>query len=351
MRRLAGTKWYVPALTALALATLSACAPAPIGGITSSNLRPVDPKLTDPALPSEPSAPNVSLPPAAGSAIKNRLVVMLHGTASVPTSTTRVIRALAADGYHVIGLRYEATVGTLDACPPNSAAADLECHRRFRSETVFGAGLAPSAPGYDHPSISVTASTSLVSRLLAYVEYLGGVHPAEDWRQYQRRSAVGDCTSVNLIYDQCDLRWSSIVAMGHSNGAGVALYLGKSFKLDRVAMLSGSYDAFGQNGSFIPAPWLSEPFATPRSDIAQFVHNLDSNVSRQRAVGDAVGLNDAEVNVATTARPYNGSRRLVTTVQPECSTNPTWAHSATIEGSCTPAGVHVEAWKYLASGS
>jgi hypothetical protein len=349
MRRRGGMKWYVVAL--VALATLSACAPPPSGAVASASLRPVDPNLTDPALPSEPSATNVSLPPAAGSAVKNRLVVMLHGTASVPASTSRVVRALAADGYHVIGLRYEAAVGTLEACPPNAAAADIECHRRFRSETVFGAGLAPTGPGYDHPSINVTASTSLTSRLLAYVEYLGGVHPTEDWRQFQLRDTEGDCSSTNASYGWCNLQWGSIVSMGHSHGAGVALYLGKFFELDRVGMLSGGYDAFGQTGSFIPAPWLSEPFATPRSEIAQFVHAQDSNVNRQRAVGDAVGLNDAEVNVTTTARPYNGSRRLITTVQPECSTNPTWAHSSTIEGSCTPAGVHVEAWKYLASGS
>lgn len=339
------------------LAVAAACTPPPPASSGDPSLRPVDPNLTDPALPSEPLAPNISLPPAAPA--RDRLVVLFNGTAGVPSSMSRVAKVLAADGYHVIGLRYDSSLGTLDACP-NATTYGVDCHRQLRGEVVFGAGVesAPGGPSYDHPAATVTASTSVMNRLLAYVEYLGITRPDEGWDRYRQLSVpeaggTAECAVVQANYSRCDLHWDRVVGIGFSQGAGVALFLGQQFALDRVGMLSGSFDAFGTAGSYVPAPWLSDPFATDTADIVMFSHPADAHYGRQVAVATAVGLPGPPVNVLTNARPYGHARRLVTDVLPNCLVTDmsTWAHSSTVEGSCTPPGIHAAAWRYLASGS
>jgi pimeloyl-ACP methyl ester carboxylesterase len=342
---------YVSLAVAAVVAFVASCTPPPTSGSTAT-LRLIDPYLVDQRLPSDPNNPQFSAVPTG--AARGRLAVLFNGTGANPQSLARVGKELAADGFHVIGLRYESSLGTLDACPNSAVTTDPECHRKLRSEVTHGAGVGalPGEPGYDHPLVAVTSTTSAMNRLLTYVDYLASVRQEEGWEQYQRRNRNGDCVAVNTTYDSCDLAWTSVTVMGHSQGAGVALYLAKHRNMGRVAMLSGPYDAFGSTGTFTAAPWLSESFATSRSRMAAFVHVNDSNVARQRFVAASIGLTDAEVDVTLSPRPYGSSRRLATSVQTDC-TNPLagWAHNATVEGTCTPSGVHLQAWQYLATGS
>jgi hypothetical protein len=338
------------ACVVLTAALLGACTPAPASA--GAPLDRVDPALTDPDLPSEPGHPQFSIPP--GAPAKNRLVVLFHGTGGTPTSLTKVGRALAADGHHVVSLRYEASVGTLDACPSSVVLLDPDCHRRLRSEVVFGAGVGPTptTQGYDHLMANVTATTSIVNRLLAYVDYLAVNRPGQGWEQFQHRNGQGECSAQNPTHERCELRWDQLVAMGYSQGAGVALYLGKFLTLDRVGMLAGSFDAFGSAGSYVAAPWLSEPFATDKARISVLIHPQDAHAGRQRTVAGAVGLTDAEVDVTKVAAPYGNSRRLITTAQPQCvNPEPTWAHTAPVGGGCTIEGLHDRSWAYMAGGS
>jgi hypothetical protein len=340
------------AMAAVAVAVLSGCAPPPTGGPVPVLIE-VNPNLVDPGLPSDPSAPNFSAAPLSTVAARNRLVVLFNGTDSIPRTMGAVARALASDGYHVIGLRYDVALGMMNACPPNSTPpTDPQCHRWLRSEVLWGSGVAPGdgSAGFDHPMVNVTATTSVMNRLLAYVDYLASVRQAEGWSQFQQRSG-GVCAATHPIYGDCDLNWGSMVAIGHGQGAGMALYLGKFHALDRVGMLSGSHDSFGIVGSYQPAAWLSEPTATPTSRLAHFLHGEDPNLLRQRAVATAIGSTDPEVDTGQVARPYANSRRLLTIVQPTCLTNPDWAYGATIEGICSPKDVHVNVWRYLAGGS
>jgi hypothetical protein len=345
------SRFAAVAVAAVAMVVLTGCPPQPPSSGSDPRLDMVDPQVTDPALPSEPDAQQFSVRPSGTG--RQRLVVLFNGTGSIPSSMGRVGRSLAAEGFHVIGLRYESGVGTLDACPNSMVLLDPECHRRLRSEVVFGANVpaAPEEVGYDHLMLDVDEHTAVMNRLLAYVEYLATNRPGEGWDNYLMTDGDGTCVQVDPVNGRCHLDWANVVGLGYSQGAGVALYLSKYVELDRLGMISGSFDAFGVGDQYVPAPWLSEPFATDNADMAVLIHTEESHAGRQRAVAQAVGLDDVEVDVTTAAPPYWGSRRLVTSEQPTCPFPPAdWSHTAAVGNSCTPQDHHVPAWTYLAGG-
>ncbi len=340
------------ALVLAAVALLAtACPPQPgPGGEGGFGYAEIPPNSTDPSISGDPLYPNFAIP-AAGTP-RNRLVVLFNGTGAGPSALAGMGNKLAADGYHVIGLRYASGVGTQSACPDSAVSTWADCHREFRSEVVFGSGVGdPDGYAADHPSVSVTPSNSVVNRLIKLVDHLVERFPLDDWTQFQDRSG-GDCIE-SPQYGGCELDWTKVVAMGHSQGAGVALYLGKQFPLARVAMLSGAYDAFYLGSSaYSVAPWVTEgDFATPTSSIATFSHLNDYGLGIQRAVADALGLAGPEQNVITTARPYGGTNRIVTTAQPSCLLDNNGPHNATATDGCSPPGAHSNAWRYLAGGA
>ncbi len=340
------------AAAALAMLVLTGCPPQPPSSGSDPSLNMIDPYETDPTLPSEPDAAQFSIRPSG--APRQRLVVMFNGTGSVPTSMSRVGKSLAAQGFHVIGLRYQSNVGTLEACPNSMLLIDPECHRRLRSEVVFGANVPGSLSevGYDHLALNVDERTAVMNRLLAYVQHLALTRPGEGWGDYLMTDSQGTCVQVDPVNGRCHLVWGNVVALGYSQGAGVALYLAKYVPLNRLAMISGPFDAFFvSGGTYVPAPWLSDPFVTDRSAMGVLIHAEESHAARERTAVSALGLNDLEVDVTTTDPPYWGSRRLVTTEQPTCTfPPPDWAHTAAVGNSCTPQEHHIPAWTYLAGG-
>jgi len=124
-----------------------------------------------------------------------------------------------------------------------------------------------------------------MNRLLKVVDYLNTIAPASGWGNFQQRSGPV-CDSPNTTYGACNLNWSDVVAMGHSQGAGVALYLGKFFPLAKVGMLSGSYDAYDLGGgNYSVAPWITEAgLAVANADIGTLLHTNDYGLNLFRAV-------------------------------------------------------------------
>jgi len=325
-------------LAALALVA-TACPPQPTGGGGGNGYVDIPPNTTDPSISGDPLYPNFAIPPSGTP--RHKLVVLFNGTGAGPSALVSMGNALASDGYHVIGLRYASSVGTQSACPDSALDTDPDCHRAFRSEVVFGSGVGdPDGYAANHPALNVTSSNSVVNRLIKLVGHLATTFPLADWSQFQDQ-VDGDCVVVSPQYGGCEIDWTKVVALGHSQGAGVALYLGKQFPLSRVGMLSGAYDAFyvSETSSYLVAPWVTEgDFATPTSSIATFSHLSDYGLGIQRAVANALGLSGAETNVTTTARPYGGTNRIVTTVTPACFLDTvSGAHNSTATDGCSPA--------------
>lgn len=344
----------VAAVGAAAAALLVAgCAPAPGGGGGAAGVGPhsVEPSVTDPAISPSPLSPQFFVRPSGTP--RGELAVLFNGTGAGPYALSKMGTALSQEGFHVIGLRYDSALGTLGGCPDSVASTFPDCHRQFRGEIVFGEGLPdPDAATYDHPSLSVTAADSVMNRLVKFVEYLHVQYPTEGWDQFQQRTA-GVCDQAHPQHGACDLDWSTIVPMGHSQGAGVALFLGKHFAVPRLGMLSGPYDAFYDGvSSYDVAPWVAEGgFQVPIFEVRTFSHLSDPAIPIHRAVSDELALAGPEVNVTVDPRPYGGTQRLVSDATPGCLFDSAPSHNSTATDLCSTSSSHPPAWRYLATGS
>lgn len=331
----------------LVAATAVACTPTPGGPGGPTTSWEVDPQDTDAALTSDTLAPNLAYLPTAPAV--GRLTVILAGTSAGTRNFAELTGVLRNAGHHVVVLRYSNGLGTPAACPDAVATTEPDCFRAFRSEITFGGSVAdPDGQAYDHPVASVDAAASVVNRLLKLLDHLHSIAPTSGWDQFQQRSA-GVCDQLEPTYGACDADWSRITAVGHSQGAGVALYLGKFFALERVVMLSGSFDAFHLGGGdYVAASWVDEaPLEVPAAAVATFFHTSDPDLGRMRAVADAVGVPGTEVSVSSSAPPYGGSQRLITSTGSTCPWDPSGNHNSTAVDICTPDLAYADAWASL----
>ena len=341
--------------TVLAMLAVAACTTTPSSGGGSGTggpgQRSVDPRLTDPALPSELVFQNIAQAPSG--TLRNKLVLVFHGTGANPQAHTELINALATDGYHVAAVRYNAVLSATGGCPDVTQADDPDCHQNLRAETIFGQGVAdPEGHAFDHQLLNITKTNSAMNRTLKLVNYMAATYPAEGWGQYLQRDANGACTSVNTTYGTCNLDWTKVVLMGHSQGGSVALYMSSFYPVDRVGMLSGAYDAWDNgNGTLTTANWVvARKSKIPVAKVTEFVHTKDVGITRIRAVEKTLGLSGTEVNVLSAARPWGFTQRLITTITPTCPLDSSQSHNATAQDLCAPDGQFVPVWRYVAGG-
>ena len=339
--------------TVVAMLAAAACTstPATGSGTGGPGQRAVDPRLTDPGLASELIFQNITQAPSG--TLRNKLVLVYHGTGANPQAHTELVNALATDGYHVAAVRYNAVLSATGGCPDVTQADDPDCHQNLRSETVFGQGVAdPEGHAFDHELLNITRTSSAMNRTLKLVNYMATTYPAEGWGQYLVRDANGNCASFNATYDTCNLDWTKVVLVGHSQGGSVALYMSSFYPVNRVGMLSGAYDAWDNgNGTLTTANWVvARKAKIPTARVIEFVHTKDVGLTRIRAVEKTLGLSGTEVNVASAARPWGYSQRLITTITPTCPLDASQAHNATAQDLCAPDGQFVPVWRYVAGG-
>jgi len=330
-----------------AVAVLSACA-TPVGPPAASHT--VDPCTTDPAITCDAAFGHIATP--GSGALRGRLVLFFNGTGAQPLAYTKLLGALAGSGYHTIGVRYPSGVGTASACPDANAGTQPDCHRAFRAETVFGRGV-PDPEGYaaDSPAVNVSPANSVVNRVLQLVESLRVAYPSEGWGQFQRRNSAG--CQVDPTYGECDLDWSKVVVMGHSLGAGVALYLSKLHRVSRVGMLSGPFDEYRDGATVTVAPWIAEGgFATGSAAMFGLSHTGEPNDEAQTAAWNALGMAGPRVSVDSGSAPWGGAQQLTTSITPACLTDVAGEHNSTAQNLCTPGDPPVlrTAWLTLAGG-
>lgn len=334
---------------AVALVALLAAAcqqPVPGGGGGGPTWA-VNPSTTDPLIASDTVSTHLAYTPTVTAS--GKLAVIIPGTSATTLAFAELANALRAGGFHVIVLRYPSSLGTPGACPDAGAATYPDCFRTFRSEVVFGSNVQdPAGATYDHPLASVNASNSVVNRLTKLIDHLNTVSPTSGWGQFQHRTA-GVCSQVDSTYGGCAVDWSKVTSVGHSQGAGVGLYLANFFALDRVVMLSGSFDAYDLGGgSYTVAPWITEdPLAVAPENIRTLFHTSDPALGRMRAVADLLGVPGAEVNV-TVGAPFGGSNRLITSTLSACPWDSSPSHNSTAVDACVPDYLYDAAWRYLA---
>ena len=315
----------------------------------------IDPCETDPAITCDSTARGVHVPHLVYVPVhavsQPRLAVFFPGTGARPSYYTPVAEALARQGWFVIDLRYATSVATENACPNAAAQTDPECYRRFRSESVFGENVPdPAGHAYNYAGTHIDKANSVMNRLLKLVGYLSA-HPAvagPGWGQFLA-TRNGACSSFNVTYGACNLNWARIALGGHSQGAGVALYLAKFYSVARVAMLSGPEDAYLLPTRTLPASWISEgKFATPAGRMYGFTHTGDPFYRRQTAVWAALGLPGALTKYAS-GMALLSSHRLVTSIGPACVRlgAALAAHSATSVIGCVDLPAYAAIWSAM----
>jgi hypothetical protein len=163
------------------------------------------------------------------------LVIFMPGTNGKPANTTGLLEVIARQGYRALSLEYDDAPAVAEACPRDP---DPDCSAAFREMRVTGKGGARS--------IRNPAAEAIVNRLVAALQALNAAAPGEGWGQY---------------LDGGQPRWDHIVVSGLSQGAGMAAFIAKQHRVQRVVLFSSPWDTTGRDRH--PAPWLSLPSATP----------------------------------------------------------------------------------------
>ena len=176
----------------------------------------------------------------------NKLLLMIVGTGAAADHNIPFFNFAASMGYHVVSLDYKNNVITT-VC---SNSGDSACFTYFRKEIIFGQQVSPL--------VEVDSANSIYNRFYKLLLYLSRKYPKQGWRQYVHNG---------------DIQWQKITVAGHSQGAGHASFLGKSFPLDRVLILPGPQDYLVHFNS--PAGWLSQKSATDPSRYFAFLHVKD----------------------------------------------------------------------------
>lgn len=338
-------RWGAIIIASIVVGATVGCAP-PTGGNLGRN---VNPCVTQAAITCDPITGHLIAGPQGTP--RHQLALVFNGAQAAPAGYQKMVDTLSAAGFHVAAIRYSSTIGTTAACPNTSAASDPDCHRNFRGELAFGAGVVdPLGTTHDNAVVNVSGTNSVVNRTLQLVEYLAGTFPSENWRQFQNQ-INGICDGVDPAYGACDLDWSKVVLVGHSLGAGEALFLSKFHDVARVAMISGPYDEYFDGPTITVAPWIAEGgFATSASDMFGFTHTQEPNAAGQSAAWDALGLSGPPVSVDSNSEPYAGAQQLTTTVTPACPLDSNGKHNSTSQDACTPGSppLFAPVWRYLA---
>lgn len=208
---------------------------------------------------------------------RGRLVVYMVGSLGTPRSSLRdpaqnVYVTLASAGYHVISLSYRSAAIVGMVC-----AGEPDCYGPTRRALITGEHQTGEA---STGLAGLRIDEGILDRLDRALAVLVAAEPDGGWDAFVSSGA----TTLEHI------RWSSVIAAGHSQGGGHAAYLGRMVSLARVVQLSSTCDGVGAD---VPATWTTEPelFATdPALRYVGFAAESDGLCGAHAAVWEAMGL-------------------------------------------------------------
>ena len=248
------------------------------------------------------------------------LFLFLPGTGQKPEQFTKLLAAAAAANYHVIGLDYRQLPEVAQLCNEQP-----DCFEPAREEAFDGQG--------ESALVTIGPNNCILHRLVKLLEWLDQHHASEHWGQFLQTGKPV---------------WSKIAVAGHSQGGGHAAFIAKLFVVHRVVMFSSVSDATG-NPSWVSAPWLKKPHATPIDRYFGFTNTHDTTFFPRIKVNfTTLGLLGALKQVDGSSPPYGGSHQLKTSLQMPSGVS---AHNgiATDSTPMTPSGspVYEAVWRYL----
>ena len=187
-----------------------------------------------------------------GAETRGALFLMLPGTDGAPIVYEEITEVAGELGFHAIGLTYNNGEAINELC---ALTLDSDCHGKVRREVIFGEDTSDL--------VEVDFTHSILNRLVRLLEYLELQYPEEGWGQYLD-PATGEPD------------WEKVVVAGHSQGAGHAGLLAKTYLVDRVILIAGTdWWGLGQR----PSDWILEAGATPPERIFGYGHVDDDRPS------------------------------------------------------------------------
>jgi hypothetical protein len=257
---------------------------------------------------------------------KNKVLIFLPGTTGAPNNYSNLLKAAAGMGYHTVGLMYP---NNSDMYAASAIGTDLSNFGKCRQEIFDGTDQTTG--------VNVDNNNCIKTRLIKLLQYLYIQHPEQNWNQY--------------LVGNADVKWSSVVLAGHSQGGGHAFYIAKKLAVDRtIAFASIDWNTTLSQS----AAWVAQPGATTIDKFYSYNHIGDeifaySNVQTQLGI---MGLTGPAINADNTTAPYANSHTLTSTVTPAI---PLFGnHSATCLDVYLPKDAAgninpniVKAWDYL----
>lgn len=254
----------VPEASTDAPASLRRCPASGKGAVTGDEcfvLTPAESGL--PASGTNADVDQYALRPTSGA--RGKLMVFFNGSGGSPLAGTRgspsqnYYATARAAGLHVFAVSYRSddTVGSL------CKGAD-DCFlptRRTILTGVYEAGAPASLSG-------IAPHEGALARIIAGLTTLAARDPSGGWDAFLDTAATKPTEKI---------RWSKIIASGHSQGGGHAAVLGKAFAVERVVALSSPCDQTTTG----PASWLDVSKTTYATSPAAAFHGLG-------AAGDTV---------------------------------------------------------------
>lgn len=253
----------------------------------------------------------------------NRLLLVHLPASFDKTGRSSAFCTLAAQsGYRVISLAYPGISNMYSSCEHST---DANCYENFHLELFDGNNRAPQ--------IEIDSGENILHRLVNLLQVLELKYPEEEWNQF--------------LEGPDQIRYSSTIWSGHSDGAGHALAVAKYHQVHRVICFSGPKD-FNLHYYLPPAWFHSGLWKTGKSEIFAFAHTADE-YAFQREIWDSLGLGKygPPVNVETNPPPYLSSHQLISSQSLPAG----HIHGSTILDDQMPRkdgiSLYEPVWKYL----
>jgi hypothetical protein len=252
----------------------------------------------------------------------------------VPSGYTNVVRTAANLGFHAVGLIYPNGVTMNSLCADST---NPDCYAEARLAVIIGG---------TNDMLSISAADSITNRLVKLLQYLSSINPNRNWQQFL------DTNSRPY--------WPKVVVAGHSQGAGHAGLIAKTYPVAR-SLLFADTDWWTPDGNLPgqPAPWIINAGVTLPEYFFGFVHTNDPLIpySEETIAWTDYGLTPfgGPLLVENSVLPYQDSHELITSLTPDNVSSAQDYHGATVVDLLTPltangTPVYLPVWQYMMTG-
>lgn len=213
---------------------------------------------------------------------RGQLLVFLNGSGGAPSNGADVLRVGRELGLHAIALSYRSDVPVGVMCRGEDGCFEPSRVSLLTGELQEGAAEQLS---------NLQLGEGIEPRLVAALKLLGELDADGGWAQFLTGDAV---------------RWSRVLASGHSQGGGHAALIAKRYAVVRVLMLASPCDA-RDDGS--PTMWLSSSagWATPPSKLFGLWAEGDDTCPVAPAIWSALNIGGPDTSGACAGRTNHGA--------------------------------------------